>query len=508
MKKNVLELLEETAKRFPNNVAIKDEISEITFSNFIEQAKKIGSFISENHEFNFPRPIIVLIDRKKDNIISFMGVVYSRNFYVPVDSKTPIERLKSIVEVLDPIAIIGFTEQQLNLSFELQGNIPFYLFDNLLVNNVDNDKLDELRKKAIDLDPVYAIFTSGSTGVPKAVLISHRSVLDLANWLVVTFNFDSEDVIGNQTPFYFDASVKDIYITLSTGAKMVIIPQKCFAFPKLLGEVLLENKITTALWATSAVVLVAKSGILENLELKSLRRLFFAGEAMFGKHLNIWRKRFPNCNFINLYGPTEVTVDSTYYIVDREFLDNDVIPIGKNCNNKEIFLLDDNNRISQKNEGELAVRGTGVALGYYNNPDQTASVFIQNPQHNNYRDIIYKTGDHVRINNYGEIEFVGRKDFQVKHQGNRIELGEIEAAMYGISNIKHVACIYDENNSKIVLYYSADNEIDANLIIKELSKSIPKYMYPSKFEFIKEMPLSANTKVDRKALKSMLNANH
>ncbi len=506
MKKNILQLLEETACNFPNNVALKDEKREVTFSDYLNEAKKIGSHLLSIGNAHYSQPIIVFVDRRVESIISFMGVLYTRNFYVPVDSKTPIERLKVIVSVLNPVAVIGFNEYEKSLVDQLDNQISYFDYKQLVSSQSDDYNLWNIREKALDVDPAYAIFTSGSTGIPKAVLIAHRSVLDLANWLVKTFDFNSSDIIGNQTPFYFDASVKDIYISLMTGSTLFIIPQKCFSFPKLLSDVLIENRITTILWATSAVVLVAKSGILDELKLDSLRRVFFAGEAMFGKHLNIWKKAFTNCNFINLYGPTEVTVDSTYYLVNRDFQDSDVIPIGHHCDNKEVFLLDENNKIViNGKEGELAVKGTGIALGYYNNPEQTNNAFIQNPLHNNFRDILYKTGDYVKINEFGEIEFIGRKDFQIKHQGNRIELGEIEAAAYGLIQVEHVACIYDDVNSKIVLFYSSETQIEPSEFIKELSKSIPKYMYPTRFEYIKEMPLNANSKVDRKAIKLLLN---
>lgn len=506
MIKNILQLLENTAQRLPNSLALKDENQSLTFQEYVDTAKIIGSFLTINASHTYSRPVVVMVDRNLEPLVAFMGVVYSGNFYVPVDNRTPPERLRNILEVLDPIAIIGFTENEKIQCNAIGNKIPFYLYKEIITGEVDEVLLSAVRQKAIDVDPLYAIFTSGSTGLPKAVAISHKSVLDLSSWLSETFSFDNSDVIGNQTPFYFDASVKDIYVSLRTGAAIIIIPSKCFLFPKLLVEFLDDNAVTTILWATSAVVLTAKSGILEDATLPKLKRIFFAGEAMFGKHLNIWKKHFPDGTFINLYGPTEVTVDSSFYIVNREFQDNEVIPIGGNCDNKQLFLLDGENQVLFGNvEGELAVRGTGVALGYYNDRERTEQVFIQNPLHNHYQDLIYKTGDFVRRNRYGEIEFIGRKDFQVKHMGNRIELGEIEAAAYGIEEIKHAACVYDQNSEKIVLYYTSNNELEPKFFIKELSHNLPKYMMPNRFVLIEQMPLNANGKVDKKAINAWLN---
>jgi len=506
MIKNVLQLLEITAELFPEKTALVDENRLLSYKSYLNEAKRVGSALVGLHNEKYSRPIIVFVDRRVDTIIAFMGVLYSGNFYVPIDSKTPLERLRGIVNILKPIAVIGFSESENKLILNLNCELPYYSFDNLLSQSINNEELNIVRANSIDLDPVYAIFTSGSTGIPKAVAISHRSVVDLSHWLVTTFSFDYSDVIGNQTPFYFDASVKDIYLSLRSGATLVVISHKCFSFPKLLVEALENNKVTAILWATSAIVMIAKSGILADLKLDSLKRVFFAGEAMFGKHLNIWKEAFPNCSYVNLYGPTEVTVDSTYYVVNRIFKDNEVVPIGNNCDNKRVFILNENNQVlTGKVEGELAVSGSGVSLGYYNNLEQTEKGFIQNPLHNHYTEIIYKTGDYVRINDFGEIEFVGRKDFQVKHMGNRIELGEIEAAVYSISHVKQAVCVYDEKHEKIILFYTSNVEISSTIFLKELSLFVPKYMYPSKFIRLNEMPMNANTKIDRQAIRLKMN---
>lgn len=505
MIKNILQLLEGTAEIQSESIALKDENKSVTFKQYVSEAKSIGSFLIQQVKDNYSRPIIVMVDRRVEPLIAFMGVLYSGNFYVPIDNRTPLERLRNILKVLNPIGVIGFSKIEESLFLSIDDQIPFYFFDEINSFKENQEGLSRVRQNSLDVDPVYAIFTSGSTGVPKAVAISHKAVLDLSSWLSEEFAFEATDVIGNQTPFYFDASVKDIYTSIRSGATLVIIPPKCFLFPKLLIETLFDNKVSTILWATSAVVLIAKSGILEESKLPQLKRIFFAGEAMYGRHLNIWKKYFPNCMYINLYGPTEVTVDSTFYVVDRNFKDNEVIPIGNNCDNKQTFLLSETNEVLfGDKEGELAVRGTGVALGYYNNKEQTDKVFIQNPLHNHYRDLLYKTGDFVRRNSFGEIEFIGRKDFQVKHMGNRIELGEIEAAVYGMVEVKQAACIYDDEKEKIVLYYTSDFEIEAKNFLKELAKSLPKYMFPNRFVHLKEMPLNANSKIDRKAIKSKL----
>lgn len=501
MIKTVIDLLEHSAAQYPTKIALKDSEHQVSFKSFQENAQRIGSGIRRVVKTNYSRPILVMVDRTLDPIVSFMGVHYSGNFYVPVDNKTPEARLQAIVNVIEPVAVIGHTEAEEAKVKAYLPDLKYLSYPELLSGGINEESLAQVRRNSIDTDPAYAIFTSGSTGIPKAVAISQRSLLDLNTWLCKTFHFNDQDIIGNQTPFYFDASVKDIYISLRTGATLYIIPPKCFVFPKLLAETLQEENVSTILWATSAVVLVANSGILEEHSFPKLRKVFFAGEAMFGQHLNIWKTHLPQCEYVNIYGPTEITVDCTYYIVNREFKADDVVPIGIACENKQVMILDDHGQpVTDNAVGEIAVRGTGLALGYYNNPEQTNKVFVQTPYHNHYQDLIYKTGDNGRFNNFGEIEFVGRQDAQIKHMGNRIELGEIEAATYSIKDLHQAAAIYDKEKSKIVLYYTAAEEIKPVDFLKSLAKSLPKYMFPNKFVFLPEFPMNQNGKVNRKEL--------
>ena len=234
-----------------------------------------------------------------------------------------------------------------------------------------------------------------------------------------------------------------------------------------------------------------------------LRLVTFAGEAMPAKQLKVWMNKMPNVKFVNLYGPTEITVDCTYYEVDREFGDDEFIPIGQACQNMQVLVFNEGDELVQIGEpGELCVRGTGVALGYYNNQAKTEEVFVQNPLHNLYEDKIYRTGDIVKYNERGELEFVSRKDFQIKHKGNRIEMGEIEVAVNSIPEVTNAACIFDQSNDKIVLYYTTTDgqELD---IINLVKGKIPVYMFPEVIVPLQQMPYNMNGKIDRIELKRM-----
>lgn len=500
---NILTYLEESAVRWSEKKAIADDKHSLTFAQWNQYSRNIGTAISRLSDKSLRKPVLVFVDRRIEGLVGFMGVVQSGNFYVPIDCKMPDQRVKLISDVLNPIAAITVTvadEKTLDL-INFQG--ARFKYDEVILNKADDSLLEEIREQMIDTDPVYSIFTSGSTGVPKGVVIAQRGMVDLAEWLVNTFHFTENDALGNQTPFYFDGSVKDICICLKSGATLNIIGKKYFTFPKLIIPFLNDRKITAILWATSAIVLIGNSDILSVNLPEHLRLVTFAGEAMPAKQLKVWMNKLPDVKFVNLYGPTEITVDCTYYEVNRQFGDDEFIPIGNACQNKGILVFNDDNQLVKVGEtGELCVRGTGVALGYYNNKEKTQEVFVQNPLHNLYEDKIYRTGDIVKYNELGEIEFVSRKDFQIKHKGNRIEMGEIEVAINSIPNITNAACIFDQPNDKIVLYYTtADNqEMDIINLVKD---KIPVYMFPEVINHLKVMPYNMNGKIDRIELKKM-----
>ncbi len=504
---NILQYLDNAAIQWANKVAIADDNNALTFSHWREMAMRLGSQLSAQSNNALRKPVLVFVDRRIEGLVGFMGVVESGNFYVPIDCKMPEQRVKLIVDVLNPIAAIttAVADEAILDGINFAGIRVKY--SDIATYSIDEQRLASIRSQMIDMDPVYSIFTSGSTGVPKGVIISQRGMIDLAEWLVETFQFTETDALGNQAPFYFDGSVKDICICLKSGATLNIIAKKYFTFTKHLIPWLNDRHVTALLWATSAIVLVGNSDILSVALPQYLRLVTFAGEAMPAKQLKVWQSKLPNTQFFNLYGPTEITVDCTYYEVNREFTDDEYIPIGHACQNKQVLVLNDNNELVKTNEvGELCVRGTGVALGYYNNKEKTEAVFVQNPLHDLYEDKIYRTGDLVKYNNLGELEFVSRKDFQVKHKGNRIELGEIEVAVNAIPNVTNAACVFDAENDKLALYYTtADGkEVDVINLVKD---KLPVYMFPEVITHLETMPYNLNGKIDRVQLKKEYEAN-
>lgn len=494
---NVLEYLENAVCKEPEKIVFTDEKKEITYLEFMKKAQKIGSWLLNKND-TYLQPVAVLIDRNIESLIMFFGVIYSGNFYVPIDITLPRERVLSMLKAISPVAILGEDEQCVKIE-EMGYRTTTYT--DMLKTKIDNLGLSMIRNKMIDTDPLYAIFTSGSTGIPKAVLVSHRSVIDLVECFKETFEFSEHDIFGNQAPFDFDVSVKDIYSTVLNCATMHILPKKLFAFPVELIQYLNEKKVTIAIWATTVLCIVANLRVMKKQKPVYLKRVMFSGEVMPIKVLRYWQENLPEVLFVNLYGPTEITCNCTYYKVKREFTLGEVLPIGIPFKNTNIIVLNDNQQLVKKNEiGELCVRGTSLALGYYNNYEKTKEVFCQNPLNGMYFDRIYRTGDLVKYNDEGELIYCARKDFQIKHMGHRIELGEIEVVVDTIDFVERSCCLYDSNAKQIVLIYQSKQKMDMK-ILEILSGYLPKYMVPTKIVWMEDIPINKNSKIDRVKLK-------
>jgi acyl-coenzyme A synthetase/AMP-(fatty) acid ligase len=236
-----------------------------------------------------------------------------------------------------------------------------------------------------------------------------------------------------------------------------------------------------------------------------LKKVLFAGEVMPTKQLNYWIDNLDSGTFFaNLYGPTETTDICTYYVVDRHFKDDEPLPIGRHCDNCDVMIVTEDNKLAKPGEeGELYVRGSFVAYGYYGNDEKTKSAFVQNPLQSYYPEIVYKTGDLVKENEKGEIMYITRKDFQIKRMGYRVELGEIETAASSIEKIEEVVCVFDKAKDKIILVYQGKKLTDED-ILKHLKARVPQYMIPDRIEKVAIMPHNQNGKIDRKAITAQM----
>lgn len=494
---NVLDYLKDSAEKYPDKVAYVDSNSSFTFGQLEDAVYRIGTALSK-HVSN-GSPVAVYMEKSVQSIAAFLGVAAAGCFYAPIDVSMPEQRVKLILDTLETeVLVVDQESREKARTLGFTGKI--FLYDDLVAETADMQVLQKIRRKAIDSDPLYAIFTSGSTGVPKGVLTSQRSAVNFTEWYCTAFEFTDEEIFGNQTPFYFDASVKDIYATLRCGATMHIIPKTMFSFPAKLVEYLNERKINCIDWVPSALCIIVNFKTFEKVMPKYLKKVMFLGEVMPTKQFNMWRKALPQIKYANLYGPTEATGDCTYYKVERELDDSEPIPIGYACENSDVLILNDQNQLVKPGEiGEICVRGVSLALGYYNNQEKTDSVFVPNPLQKHYRELIYRTGDLGKYNEYNEIIYVSRKDNQIKHMGHRIELGEIETAIGAVDGIQRICCLYDHNKGKILAIYQGD--VSKYDVIDAIKHALPKYMIPNVYYQVEEMPINMNGKIDRVLLK-------
>ncbi|EAI7660464.1 amino acid adenylation domain-containing protein [Campylobacter coli] len=503
MTTHIYDFLEKSLIKFSEKTAFVEpfakERKEITYKDFDLFSKKLASEILKTLKNDNPTqvPVLIILPKGIDCLISFFGVALSGNFYTLLDEKSPKERVEKVIEVLKPKLFITSKDLKFNLDLPTLYTQDFESF------NIDESLIKNAKEKHIDTNLLYVLFTSGSTGIPKGVSIAHRSVIDYAFHFCEAFEVDENEIIANQAPLYVDASLPDILATIKPSATLHLIPNHLFAFPNKILDYLEQEKITMIFWKPTVLIYFIKDqDNLKNYPLKNLNKILIGGEIMPIKQLNIWRKHLPNALFANCYGPTEITDVCCYYILDREFSENEILPIGKAYKNTELLVFDENmNFISPKQigvKGELFVRGTSLSLGYYNDKEKTKQAFIQNPLHDNYLDLLYKTGDIVSYNEFGELLCYGRNDNRIKFMGHRIELGEIESVINSHSKIILCACIFKE---KIICFYESDEELDFKAFLKD---KLPSYMIPKHFIKIEKFKLNQNSKIDRKALHELI----
>ena len=495
--RNILEYLENSAALFPTKTAVIDEHGNCSYQELLENCQRIGSSLAGK----IPQgaPVAVLMEKGIPALNAFWGIVYAGGFYVFFNPELPLSRLEQIQKVLQAGLVICDAPHR-DIAASLFAPEQILLVDNLLSSPIYPEVLQQVRSRMIDTDPLYANFTSGSTGVPKGVVVSHRSVIDFIEVFTELFEITETDIVANQAPFDFDVSVKDLYSALKTGATLVTVPRALFSRPTELLDFLCDHHVTTMIWAVSALCLISTFHGLDYRVPDTVEKVLFSGEVMPSKHLESWRSHLPSARFVNLYGPTEITCNCTYHILDPQRSYADGIPIGRAFPNEQVFLLaEDGREVTQPGTvGEICVRGTALALGYYCAPEQTAAAFVQNPLHSRYPERIYRTGDLGRYAENGELFFCGRKDFQIKHMGHRIELEEIERSIANLPGIERCCCVFDEKKQKLMGFYIGSWE--KKELYSELRKRLPVFMVPGALYPLTEFPLTKNGKIDRKSL--------
>ncbi|HWX22369.1 MAG TPA: amino acid adenylation domain-containing protein [Candidatus Binatia bacterium] len=508
MQINVLEYFEKGCLiRCRERVAVREQNRQFTFAELERFAKNCATLVLKKTPTK-NQPIPVFLPKSAENIVADLGILYSGNAYANLDIKSPPQRLKGMLQNLAPQVILTSAAQVPALRALEIPEDKLVLIEQAIVPEAlyDNAALLQRLESLLDTDPYCFIHTSGSTGIPKGVALNHRSTIDFADWAFERLGLDGSEVMGSLAPIYFDAYTLEFCMCIAKGSTWVVVPEQLAMFPAKLVEFIVAQPINFIFWVPTVMVNIANMDLLATFKLDRLKKVFFIGEVFPTKHLNYWRRHLPGAMFVNLYGPIEITVACTYYIADRELGDDEKLPVGFPCRNTEILIFNDQNQLAKVDEpGEICVRGSSLALGYYNNAERTARGFAQNPLNSHYSELIYRTGDVGYWNSRGEIMFLGRKDFQIKHLGYRIELGEIEHAVLQVDGIRNCCVVYNQNKKEITLFYECDQELAPGLFRERLSPYLPKYMLPTVFNRMELMPRNPNGKIDRQRLVSSVN---
>ena len=497
-------MLDTAAEKYGGNIALEDSEGTLTYEELRTLARKVATaFLQKGLKRG--EPVAVFLPKSNACVVSFYASLYCGVPYAPLDFTAPADRIRRTLENLQPTVLVTDAEGREKLAGWELSNCETLDYVNLIQTEIDENLVEKAHRETIDTDPAYIMYTSGSTGVPKGVVIPHRGVLDYAEYIAETYHLTEKTVMGLQSGFHFDNSVFDLYASVLVGAKVLIIPEILFMYPIKLMEYVKEKAVTCVFWVPTVMNSVANCGVLDTVDLPDLETVVFAGEVMPNKQLNIWRRALPKCVYSNLYGPTEITVDCTCYMVDREFADSDPLPIGYERHNMRVIILkEDGTEASVGETGELCVIGSQLALGYWNNPEETARAFTANPLNKAFYEELYHTGDLAYKEADGLIQYVGRKDSQIKLRGNRIEMGDIENAARTIDGLTNACAVYDAPNEQIVLFVETGEKLNKRMVNLALGKLIPKYMLPGQVICMEKFPLNANRKIDRVALKGML----
>ncbi|QQP77975.1 amino acid adenylation domain-containing protein [Bacillus sp. TK-2] len=491
--KTIHQLFEEQVEKTPNHIAVEFEGTKMTYQELNERSNQVARWLRDKG-ITANTIVGIMVERSPEMIIGIMGILKSGSAYLPIDPKSPQDRIKFMIQDSD-IQILLTQEKFINDS-------------SLDVEMVSLDKSENFQLSKENLAPIndsqniaYIIYTSGSTGVPKGVVTSHSNAVRVVrdtNYIKI----DADDIILQLSNYSFDGSVFDIYGALLNGAKLVMVSIDTVLNLSKLTKLIKEEKIsvmfiTTALFNT-----------LVDLEIECLsnvRKILFGGERISVSHTKRALEYLGKDKLIHVYGPTESTVFATYYCINEINEEFDTIPIGKPLANTSAFIVDGNQRLLPIGvAGELCLSGAGLAHGYLNRPDLTAEKFVSNPFIPEEK--MYRTGDLVRMLPDGNIEFLGRIDHQVKVRGFRIELGEIESQLLKYKKVKEAIVIVrdDIHGEKYICAYFTSETWKDELIIQEirkyLTKKLPEYMIPAFFVQLDKLPLTTNGKVDRKSL--------
>ncbi len=514
-------LLQHSADRQPEDVAVVDGPRSVTFGELETRSNRLAHLLIESGVERGDR-VGLFLDKSLESLVGIFGTLKAGAAYVPLDPQAPAARLAYIVRDCDVNLIVTGIEKAEAWGALAEHGAPMRAL--VVLNAPDDDGLDHEATPArivtaaalqdqpatppsidtIDLDLAYVLYTSGSTGDPKGVMLSHLNGLTFVDWATELCGVRRDDRLSSHAPLHFDLSIFDVFAAAQGGARVVLVPPEALVFPIETVRFLDRSAITIWYSVPSALTMLVQRGGLQSAALPHLRCVLFAGEVFPTKYLRQLMSLLPRAEFLNLYGPTETNVCTYYRVRPIEPDSNDPIPIGAAINNVEVFALnEDGTPTVHGGLGELCVRGSSVMKGYWGDKPLTQGGLIRDPRALGSQDPIYRTGDLVRQDDEGNYLLLGRRDNQVKSRGYRIDLGDIEAAIYAHPSVLECAVTAVPNElitNRIRAYVVVRDDVGARDLVRFCSERIPHYMIPERFVFRTELPRTSTGKIDRRML--------
>lgn len=492
---NIFNWFSSNAEKKRNQICIVSNERELKYGdllilvrNIVFSLKSVGASANDK--------IIVIAERSIEMYAAIYGILGLGACYIPVDVTCPEERLRYIVKDATAKFILAQKKYADNVTTDIGSQI--IIIEDCLANKEGTQELIVSPSSSNDL--AYIIYTSGTTGVPKGVMISHKSLVNRLQWMQRAYPLLFTDSILQKTPYTFDVSVWELFWWAICGARMFVLPPKDHYNMSKTVSAIYQGEITHIHFVPSVYEIFInyiKANPSELIKVQTLKHIFLSGEVLDKRSVADMKKLLPDVKQHNLYGPTECTIDVTFYDCNSDC--DDVIPIGVPIDNTQIYIIDDDKKLLPQGErGELCIAGANVGEGYLNLPELTLQKFISNPFGTGK---MYLSGDVAYINDDFQIVFCGRKDQQVKLFGQRIELDEIEEILLQYPTVEKATVIIKNEgiSPKIIAFYTGTKE-DKGVLVGFLKTKLPRYMVPTFIYHISQIPLTSHGKIDRKKL--------